>query len=108
MLHYHRNINNNNMNKIAFQLFSFFSSGYLIPKIQEDIRVAMSSRWDDFNASRAVDGNENTLANSCKCCAATKGGESWWRLNLGKQYLIKTIIFIGRTDGSKFFFFYTL
>lgn len=74
--------------------------GNLIPKIQEDIRVAMSSRWRDFDASRAVDGNENTAADSCKCCSATNGGQSWWRLNLGKQYLIKTIIFLGRTDSD--------
>lgn len=68
----------------------------------------MSTQWLDFHPLNAVDGNEETLPDSCDCCAGTTNDKPyWWRLNLGSEYTIKTITFIGRSDSKYVFFLYT-
>ena len=79
----------------------------MILRIQNQISVDMSSQWADFHPSYAVDGNEETLPDDCHCCAGTTNTPPyWWRLNLGREYIIKTIIFIGRSDCKYFLFLF--
>ena len=60
----------------------------------------MSSIYGNYVPSNAVDYNEDTDADGCRCCAGASNKPSWWRLDLGNQYPVKTIIFIGRSDGT--------
>ena len=56
-----------------------------------------------YRPPNAIDGNERTDIDYCKCCSTTKkppvGVRSWWQIDLGHQYLIGAIQVNGRVAG---------
>ena len=80
--------------------FIFMADLNLLKRIVKDVQVNMSAYWKDFNASKAIDFDNRTSADLCHCCSGTVDGPSWWSIDLGSVYLIKTIVFIGRSDSK--------
>lgn len=65
--------------------------------------VSMTEAFSDFTADKAVDFQEDTNPNICNCCASSVSDPAKWFLNLGKQYAVNKLIFIGRSDACKLF-----
>lgn len=88
-----------------YQAYSFHNKQFglsdinLIKRVKEQVNVSMSSVYQTYGPVNAVDFREDTDADNCHCCAGASSGPSWWRLDLGNQYPIKFIIFIGRSGG---------
>ncbi|WAQ98528.1 MEGF6-like protein, partial [Mya arenaria] len=46
---------------------------------------------------KAIDNNPRTDPDGCDCCSRTADGR--WTIDLGRKYLIKVILILGRSDG---------
>ena len=74
----------------------------LIKEIGTQAHAEINPVWSNYVGTKAIDLNDATDADTCGCCAGTETGPSWWRLNLGNQYAVDTIIFVGRSDKCKY------
>ena len=53
--------------------------------------------FGDGIAEKAVDGNKKRNASKCLCCAATNHTlNTWFRLDLGKDFIIESYEILGR------------
>ena len=60
-------------------------------------------------AEKAVDGNNERNASKCLCCAATDhSSNTWFRLDLGKDFTIESLEILGRLQppGVNYTFLY--
>jgi hypothetical protein len=61
----------------------------------------MSSEAKNTNSAFAVDGKLGPDPDKCQCCSITNNSPlSWWLLDLGKRYPLKSIIIYGRNKGD--------
>ena len=56
-----------------------------------------TGRPDGDGASyKAVDGIKDRNTTACQCCAATDHKPSWFRVDLGKDFIIESFEILGR------------
>ncbi|XP_053388541.1 uncharacterized protein LOC128551667, partial [Mercenaria mercenaria] len=79
----------------------------LIQEIKQSVQTSMSSKstWNapqtSWDKDRALDNIDAYNPDTCSCCSGTTGNDTpWWRINLGKKYLISDIWIYGRSDAS--------
>ena len=53
--------------------------------------TAQSSTHASYYASKAVDGNKNTVINNGYCTHTLDISVPWWRVDFGAQYIIGTV-----------------
>jgi len=54
------------------------------------------------SAHKAVDGNTSDAANSGACAQTTNSPHSWWKIDLGRPYLLTGIKIYNRERGGTF------
>ncbi|XP_060573942.1 multiple epidermal growth factor-like domains protein 6, partial [Ruditapes philippinarum] len=79
----------------------------LIERIRANVTTNQSSTYSpssnpqDFDSSKAIDGVQNYLVDTCKCCSLTHGAlPSWWQIDLGQKYLLSSLQIFGRAAGK--------
>ena len=50
----------------------------------------------DGASNKAVDGIKDRDTDTCRCCAATDHEPSWFRVDLGKDFIIESFEILGR------------
>ena len=80
----------------------FISEENLIKQIANNVKVNMSTKWEGWDAKKAIDliDNDDGDPTICNCCSGTRNTHVWWKIDLGSNYPIKSIIFIGRSDSK--------
>jgi hypothetical protein len=82
-------------------LFFIVLGGNLIEKIKYQVRTIMSSEAQNTKSTFAVDGQLGPDPDKCHCCSITNNSPlSWWLLDLGKRYPLKSIVIYGRNKGD--------
>ncbi|XP_060604514.1 multiple epidermal growth factor-like domains protein 10, partial [Ruditapes philippinarum] len=77
--------------------------GNLMEMIKYQVRTNMSSEAQSTNSSFAVDGQLGPDPDKCQCCSITYNSPlSWWLLDLGKRYPLKSIIIYGRNKEDSY------
>ena len=59
-------------------------------------------------ADKALDGNTSDAASYGTCAHTTNSSHSWWKVDLGKSFLITGIQIYNRERGGMIVFFYFL
>lgn len=84
---------------IITNIFVLFPDINLIQIIKDNIAVSSSSpHWQNWTAAKAVDFIKDSDPDNCDCCSGSTNEGAWWRLDLGNEYKISSISFVGRSD----------
>ena len=59
--------------------------------------------YKTFTADKAIDNNTSNTASSGACAHTTHSSHSWWKVNLGRPYLLTGIKIYNRERGGEFF-----
>ncbi|XP_060560633.1 protein draper-like [Ruditapes philippinarum] len=77
--------------------------GNLIRRIRHQVSTQMSSEAKSTNSTFAVDGQLGPDPDKCQCCSITNNSPlSWWLLDLGKRYPLKSIVIFGRNNEDSY------
>jgi hypothetical protein len=61
--------------------------------------ATQSSTSGNLAASRAVDGNSNGTSSANSYCLTNSDAQAWWRVDLGAEYIVDSIVAYNRTDS---------
>ena len=60
-----------------------------------------TSTFDGFGASRAVDGNTNTVLTQGSCTHTDNEYKPWWRVTLSTYYYVRKVKITNRQSSSE-------
>ena len=89
------------MQMITFALFSVTGTNLALRKKAYQINLHPSYKAYKYQAENIVDGSDSTILNGGSCSGTRTSWQSWWAVDLEKQFVVKHVVIKTMGNGRK-------